>query len=176
LAERRPQSWLAAEPEIAERERTAMDLAAPELQWREDLTWRDGREACGWVGPAPQWAADRACPAGVAELLGTRRLELKVVYPEAFPAVPAELFPVDPEVPLERRTLGQWHVNGNGSLCLMQAAADWQPTDTAADLVRKASGWLIEYLLLEAGAIESMSVRGLFADTVHDAVLAELVK
>ena len=44
-----------------------------------------------------------------------------------------------------------WHVNGDGSLCLMQAADDWQPEDTAADLVRKACGWFVEYLLVEAG-------------------------
>lgn len=150
-----------------------MGLFTSELEWREDLTWREGRPVCGWVGRAPEWSADRPQPPGVKELLGGRRLGLEVLYPEAFPAVPAELFPTDPEVPLDRRTLSRWHVNGNGSLCLMQSADNWQLTDTAADLVRKASGWFIEYLLLEAEEIEKMTMQGIFNDTSLDPVLAK---
>jgi hypothetical protein len=156
-----------------DREQAAMKVVAPDLEWREDLTWREDRLACGWVGQAPDWAADRPCPPGVKELLGDRRLRLRVVYPEAFPAVPAELFPTDPEVPLDRRTLTRWHVNGDGSLCLMQSAYDWHLTDTAADLVRKASGWFVEYLLLEADEIKDMTVQGIFNDTSLDPVLAK---
>lgn len=153
-----------------------MATFAPDLEWRENLVWREGRVACGWVGTAPDWAADRPQPPGVKELLDGRRLRLEVVYPEAFPAVPPELFPIAPEVPLDRRTLSRWHVNGDGSLCLMQAAEDWQLTDTAADLVRKASGWFIEYLLLETNAIEKMSVRGIFTDTTLDPEFAKFAK
>jgi|GEM_PF-3914228 len=58
----------------------------------------------------------------------------------------------------------------------MQAAEDWQLTDTAADLVRKASGWFIEYLLLETNAIEKMSVRGIFTDTTLDPEFAKFAK
>lgn len=146
---------------------------APDLQWREDLLWRQGRRARGWVGRVPRWTADREEPPGAADLLAGRQLELEVLYPEAFPAVPPVLFPRDPEVPLERRTLSTWHVNGDGSLCLMQASDDWHLDDTAADLVRKASGWFIEYLLLEAGEIEKMSERGIFTDMSLDPVLAK---
>ena len=41
--------------------------------------------------------------------------------------VAPDLYPLDPDVPIERRTQHRWHVNGDGSLCLMQAADDWQP-------------------------------------------------
>jgi hypothetical protein len=108
----------------------------------------------------------------VDDLLAGRQLELLVVYPEAFPAVPASLLPIDPEVPVDRRTLHRWHVNGDGTLCLMQAAIQWQPSDTAADLVRKAAGWFIEYLLTDSGEIAEMTERGLFEDTSLDDILA----
>jgi hypothetical protein len=173
VPDRAPESWVEAEPGVLDREKAAMAEHVPDLTWHDDLVWRGTRQAYGWTGCAPQWAADRPKPRGVDELLSGRRLELRVVYPEAFPAVPPALFPVDPDVPLDRRTLNRWHVNGNGSLCLMQAADDWQLTNTAADLVRKASGWFIEYLLLDAGEIERMTERGLFEDTSLDEVLAK---
>ena len=172
MADRSPESWVDAEPGIVERERAAMAAHAPEMAWRDNLVWMEQRRAFGWAGCAPSWGADRPKPAGVDELLAGRRLELVVIYPEAFPSVPASLFPTDPDVPLDRRTLSLWHVNGDGSLCLMQAADDWQPTDTAAALVRKAAGWFIEYLLVDAGEIERMTERGIFDDTSLDEILA----
>lgn len=170
------ESWVAAEPAVAERERAAMERFAPQMNWHEDLLWREGRRAYGWSGRAPAWGGERERPSGVTELLAGRGLELEVIYPEAFPAAPAVLFPRDPEVPLERRTLSKWHVNGDGSLCLMQAAGDWQIGDTAADLVRKAAGWFIEYLLLEAERIERMTVRGIATEDSLDSLLASFAK
>ncbi len=161
-----------AEPGLVERERSEMATYAPELEWHKNLTWRHGRRAYGWKGLAPVWAAERAKPTGVDELLAGRRLELKIIYPEAFPSVPPSLTPVDPDVPVERRTLSSWHVNGDGSLCLLRTAEDWQPTDTAAALVRKASGWLLEYLLMDAGEIDRMTEHGIFNDTSLDEILA----
>lgn len=86
--------------------------------------------------------------------------------------VPPDLYPLDPDVPAHRRTMNRWHVNGDGSLCLMQAADDWQPTDTAADLVAKASGWFIEYLLVDGGDLDAMTQRGVYLNTEIDALLA----
>jgi hypothetical protein len=74
------------------------------------------------------------------------------------------LIPLHPEVPLDRRTMHDWHVNGDGSLCLSQRATDWQPGDTAADLVLKAAGWFIEYRLIEEGSREAMTERGIVND------------
>jgi hypothetical protein len=173
VSDRPPESWVESEPGIVEREKAAMAQRAPEMVWRDNLVWMQRRLAYGWAGPAPSWAADRPKPLGVDGLLAGRHLELVVIYPEAFPSVPASLFPTDPDVPLDRRTLSRWHVNGDGSLCLMQAASDWQPTDTAAALVRKAAGWFIEYLLVDAGEIEQMTERGIFEDPSLDEVLAK---
>jgi hypothetical protein len=85
--------------------------------------------------------------------------------------VPAELYPVEPDVPMDRRTQHRWHMNGDGSICLMQAAEDWRLTDTAADLVLKASGWFIEYLLVETGDLDHMTKRGVGSSEEIDALL-----
>lgn len=167
------QSWIEAEPGLLEREQAEMARHAPEMSWREDLEYLM-RPVVGWVGKAPAWGAERAKPAGVDELLAGRQLELAIFYPEGFPIAPPTLLPLDPEVPIERRTQHRWHVNGDGTLCLIQRADDWQPTETAADLVRKASGWFIEYLLVEGGHREAMTEHGIFEDTVVDEVLASL--
>lgn len=172
MSDRTPVSWTVVEAELVAREQQAMLEHAPDMSWRDVLVWRRWRMV-GWEGRAPAWGGDRPQPPGVEELLHGRRLELRIFYPEAFPAVPAILEPVDPEVPVERRTLNRWHVNGDGSLCLMQTADDWDLTDTAADLVRKASGWYIEYLLADAGKIEQMTQQGVLVDTVLDATLGE---
>lgn len=82
------------------------------------------------------------------------------------------LYPREPEIPMERRTQHRWHVNGDGSLCLMQAADDWQPTHTAADLVCKSAGWFIEYLLVDQGELDAMTTRGIYVSTDVDALLA----
>lgn len=154
--------WIEAEPRRAEAERAAMARVAPELAWREDLSHGGRDDLSGWEGVAPVWAAARPKPAGVDELLGDRRLRLQVVYSEAFPMVPPAVIPVEPGVPLVRRTQHTWHVNGDGSLCLMQAATDWHPKETGADLVAKACGWFIEYRLMEENRIEQMTLRGIY--------------
>jgi hypothetical protein len=87
------------------------------------------------------------------------------------PTVAPDLYPIDPEVPIDRRTQHKWHVNGDGSLCLMQAADVWQPENTAADLVRKAAGWYIEYLLVDGGDLDHMTERGIYISDEIDALL-----
>jgi len=160
-------SWLEAEPEIVEREKLAMTEQAPDMQWQEDLWWR-GERRVGWVGEPPVWPAARSRPRGLSELLAGRRLKLAVFYPEAFPMVPPELLPIEPEVPIVRRTLQKWHVMGDGTLCLIQEADDWQPESSAAELVVKAAGWFIEYLLVEAEDLDEMSERGILSDPDMD--------
>jgi hypothetical protein len=165
-------SWIAAESARVEYEQAEMRKWAPDMQWRTDLVWADGRIGAGWEGLAPPWGSDRPEPAGVAGLLDDRRLRLKVICPEAFPMVAPDLYPLVPDVPIERRTQHKWHVNGDGSLCLMQAADDWQPENTAVDLVRKAAGWYIEYLLVDGGDLDRMTERGIYVSDEIDALLA----
>lgn len=165
-------SWLEAEADRAAAEQAEMADRAPEMEWRTDLRWPNGRIGAGWEGLAPGWGAERPEPPGVSNLLAARRLRLRVLCPEAFPMVPPDIFPLDPDVAIGRRTLQQWHVNGDGSVCLMQAAEDWQPENSAADLVCKASGWFIEYLLVEAGDLDTMTIRGVYVSDEIDALLA----
>lgn len=165
-------SWLEVEVGRADTERAAMEKLAPGMEWAEGMSGFGRGGLVGWKGLAPAWASDRPKPPGVDELLGSRRLELLLVYGEAFPIVAPAVVPLDPKIPVSRRTAHAWHVNGDGSLCLMQSAADWQPHETAAELVIKASGWFIEYLLMERGLIERMSVAGLHASDEHDEVIA----
>jgi hypothetical protein len=165
-------SWIAAEAARVQHEQAEMQRWAPDMGWRTDLTWPDGRTGAGWEGLVPAWGADRPEPLGVSNLLHGRRLRLKVVCPEAFPMVAPDLYPLDPAVPIDRRTQHRWHVNGDGSLCLMQAADFWQPENTAADLVRKAAGWHIEYLLVDDGDLHQMTERGVYIDDELDALLA----
>ena len=54
----------------------------------------------------------------------------------------------------------------------MQAADNWQPENTAADLVRKAAGWHIEYLLVDGGDLDRMTKRGIYVSDEIDALLA----
>lgn len=174
MPERVRQSWVAAEPTVLRREQAAMRERAPDMAWSDNVTAPDGRQGAGCEGLAPAWGSERPQPPGVDELLAGRRLRLQVIYREGSPMVPPMLFPVDPEPPPDRRTQHYWHINPDGSLCLLRSADDWQPTDTAADLVCKASGWLIEYLLIEEGHMDGMTMRGIYASTGIDPILARL--
>jgi hypothetical protein len=158
--------WQDAEPGVVRREQQAMKAAAP------DLVWRDEADGSGWYGRVPHWAASRPAPAGLEAFLAGRRLQLRIRYPEAFPMVPPRLYPLDPEPQLIARTQQQWHVEGDGALCLMQAATDWHPRDTAADLIAKASAWFVEFLLLTDGCISQMTERGISVDTSLDSLIA----
>jgi hypothetical protein len=169
-------SWIEAETTRLEAERAAMATHCPDMVWRDVLEWPTRRVGAGWEGHAPAWGAPRPEPAGVEELLAGRRLHLRVLYPEGFPMVPPDLYPLDPDVPIDRRTQNRWHVNGDGSLCTVQAAEDWQPANTAADLVRKASCWFVEYLLVDAGDLDAMTKRGIYSDESVDALLAAKFK
>lgn len=156
------QRWLEAEPERLERERQEMAKLAPQMHWVE----LDG--AGGWEGYAPVWPFDRDPPATIDAFLNGIRLKLLVAYPQAYPAVQPAVFPVEPLPPLERRLLHKWHLNGDGSICLLQSADAWTGRETAAELVVKASGWLVEYLLVDRELQETMSDEGIVTDASLD--------
>lgn len=158
-------SWIEAEPSRVIAEKEAMAIVAPEM------IWDDASPGGGWEGLAPVWPFDRPPPPSLDAFLAGRRLRLNVTYPEAFPAVEPWLTPLDPAPPLTARADHRWHLNGNGTLCLTQSAADWTGMEPAAELVRKAAGWFLEYLLMTAGTVEQMTERGLVADDSRDALL-----
>ncbi len=76
--------------------------------------------------------------------------------------------PIDPEPDFRVRTMNAWHVNGDGSLCMFQNSTDWDPWSTAAELIPKASGWFLEYLLLTDRRIERMTETGIVRDASLD--------
>ena len=154
--------WPDAEPARFAAEQRAMRSAAPELSWDDD--------ALTWTGVVPTWPFPRPRPAGLDEFLDGRRIVARVEYSQAFPMVAPRIVPLDPEPDPMVRTLHAWHVNGDGSLCLLQRASDWDGTGTAAELVMKAAGWFLEYLLMEEGRIERMTESGI----VHDDSLDHL--
>jgi hypothetical protein len=166
--------WSESEPEhlLAEREQVA--ALAPELRWREGLRYHEREGLAGYEGPLPGWCAPRPEPPGVDELLAGTRLHIRCIYTEATPMIPPIIFPLDPEIPLDRRNNHAWHLNGDGSLCLLRGAEDWQPGETAVALLIKASCWFVEYRLKVRGLIKAMSENGIATEERFDAILTSL--
>jgi hypothetical protein len=46
-------------------------------------------------------------------------------------------------------------------LCLLQTAAAWTGAELAAELVVKAAGWFLEFLLMQASVIQAMTTGGI---------------
>lgn len=155
-------SWLEAEPRRVALERETMPGIAPELRWLEDG---------GWEGVMPVWPFYRPEPPGLGAFLDGRRFHVRIQYLESFPMTAPVFWPVDPNPPLSVRSMAMWHVLPDGSLCLFQKMYDWDPTWTAAHLVPKAAGWFLEYLLLSADRIESMTEAGIWNDGGLDHLL-----
>lgn len=158
-------SWLAAEPARYRREHDAMGAVAP------DMEWSAGALSGGWTGAIPVWPFERPSPEGLSEFLAGRRLTVAVVYRESFPMTEPQIFPIDPIPDSSLRALHEWHLNGDGSLCLLRRATDWRGKETAADLVVKASGWFLEYLLLVDGLQTAMTECGIVSDPSLDYLL-----
>ena len=91
---------------------------------------------------------------------------------QAYPAAPPCIVPLDPAPEIGERTQQRWHVNGDGTLCLFQNEAVWSTRATLVDVLLKAAGWRIEYALIKAGLMESMTDRGIVTDTKLDGVIA----
>jgi len=162
-----PISWYEAQPWVLERERHAMAEIAP------DMAWVNIGTVGGWEGMVPTWPFERAAPEpGLSRLLDGSRLTVRIEYRQAHPAVAPMVYPRAPVPPREHRLNHSWHLNGDGTLCLLGSTAHWRPSDTAAEVVIKASGWYIEYLLKRRGLIPAMSENGLYVDSSYDAIIA----
>lgn len=167
MDQRSPIPWTEAEPTRFEVELAAMTAIAPKLVWDDALLL--------WEGLVPAWPFARPQPPELDAFLGGRRFTAQVIHSQAFPMVPARVIPLEPEPPLEARTMHAWHVNGDGSLCLLRSAAAWDGTETAAELVVKAAGWFIELRLMQTGQIEAMSARGIASDDSFDHLIVASV-
>lgn len=161
--------WHEAEPERLAAELAAMDAVAPALEWDFDGPYGGG----AWVGELPLWPFERAMPVGL-DLAITERFRVAITLDQSFPATEPSVHPINPEPSIQHRLDHSWHLRGDGCLCLLQVPADWTGRDHAADLAIKAAGWYLEYLLLEAGLVKTMSLGGLAASMRYDAFVTRL--
>jgi hypothetical protein len=161
-------SWWQDEPGRLAAEQAAMTAAAP------DLTWLSSEPSGGWQGTAPLWPFDRPRPSGLLALLGGRPLEVRIICGHAFPVVEPSARPLSVDVPFQALGWTNWHVSPDGTLCLLQESAQWDPSSAAAGLVPKISGWHIEFWLMCGGHIDAMTVCGIAQDDSLDGLLAEL--
>lgn len=126
-----------------------------------------------WRGRLPVWPFERPQPRGLAHLIPVG-LECEVYCSPVHPVLPPAVRPLNPEPKLNERSAHRWHVAPSGTLCLMQSVGSWDPADSVADLLLKACGWRIEYELMKAGAVETMTLRGIVDDPELDTVIADL--
>ncbi|MEZ0108760.1 hypothetical protein ABH920_002761 [Catenulispora sp. EB89] len=162
----RARTWWQEEPALLLRETVAMATLAPDLHWQP-------QGAGLWQGSAPWWPFDRPAPAGLDALSSGRTLKVQVAYGHGFPVAAPSIWALDPEPQLAHRLNHAWHVNGDGSLCLLASPAVWSGREPAAELVAKAVGWFIEYLLLSRGLIEAMTNTGIGADPSLDTLIRD---
>jgi ubiquitin-protein ligase len=154
--------WFDDDPARLQRELAAMATAAPHLMWF----------GAHWAGELPLWPMERPEPAALRSYVGSRRFVVEIHYPESFPMVAPRFVPIEPEPELSVRTLNVWHVLGDGALCMFQSSSDWDPHCTAADLVPKAAGWYLEYLLMQDGRIDSMTQAGIVLNDELDGLFS----
>ncbi|MFG3689583.1 hypothetical protein [Micromonospora sp. NPDC047740] len=162
-------TWWQCEPRRLARDEAEIGEWFPGLQWVDE-------GAGGWVGRLPRWPFDRPEPAGLPALVGEEGLEALLVYGHAYPMVAPLIYPGDPRPGIAQRTDHKWHVNGNGSLCLLQDDATWNGRGSVLDLLLKAAGWRVEYALMKAGVIEAMTLHGIVDDAQSDHLIAVAVK
>lgn len=148
-----PISWVQAMPRRWEWEIAAMCEVAPDLSWSDDRL--------SWQGLAPLWPFQRPQPAGLSDFLDGLGFELAIVPREVHPAVAPRVWPIDPVPELDQCTLHRWHVNGDGTICQMQDNYTWSGAEPCAALIPKATGWFLEFVLMTAGLIETMTVNGI---------------
>lgn len=162
-----PFCWWVNEPTRYEIDAREMSEQLPDMQWSPTASGI-------WRGTLPRWPFERAQPEGVVALLDGRGLELQVLCGEAYPMVAPSLIPLDPEPEILERTQHRWHVNGDGSLCLFQDESVWNGRQSLTDLLCKAAGWRVEYALMKAEAIDSMTVNGIVNDDQLDHLISDI--
>lgn len=160
-----PVSWIEVDPDLFEEEQCQMAEVAPGMTWAP--------EALAWIGELPEWPFDRERPEQLSAFLAGRRAVASIRYSEAHPAAPPRVFVLSPEIDPRVRTRHDWHVNGDGTLCLFQNASDWLLTAGAADLLIKAASWFLEYCLMEDGRIDCMSADGIVSDPSSDQLFTD---
>lgn len=160
-----PIPWFAQDPGRLRRDREEVQRFAPELRVVEP-TAED--PSGGWWGRLSLWPFDRAAPEGIAARFPDGGLLVDIRYVPAYPMLPPEIFPVDPEPELYERSQAVWHVLPHGALCLLQSTGQWQPEASLTELLLKAAGWHLEYSLMKRDIVTRMSENGIVSDSSYD--------
>lgn len=166
----RPKGWTDWDPRRFAREKSEVPEFAPGLTFLELGTCYAPHG--GWRGFLPLWPFDRAKPEGL-ELLVPSPFEVIIAYSAAHPVVSPKVIPISPEPRAEEISLTQWHILPDGALCLFQSESMWVPEASTAELLLKASGWRIEYALVEAGALPAMTIHGIVSDDSLDSLISD---
>lgn len=125
----------------------------------------------GWVGRLPLWPFERAEPLDFPE--SVTGLGILLLIPPSYPMAMPRVMPIDPEPKFVERTQHRWHVNGDGSLCMLQEQRNWTGREKITDLLLKAAGWRLEYELVRAGIYDAMSLNGIVTDSSRDEAIAD---
>lgn len=168
-----PVYWTDVDPGRLARDRADVRAFAPDLAFETPPGGNPEVKHHGvWTGVLPVWPFDRPKPAGLDELVHSG-LRVQVECSAAHPVVPPAVLPLDPLPELAERSQHIWHVAPDGRLCLMQTIGAWRPSDTISDLLEKACAWRIEYALMKAGIVDSMTVGGIVSDGTWDALITQ---
>jgi hypothetical protein len=165
MIELHPIRWFEADPGRLSAELARVAEVAPDLVWTDTLDHTTGG---GWRGQCPVWPFARERPPNLDDFLEGRRFSIEVRCSAAHPVAAPAVIPLDPVPDIHVRTAQEWHVMGDGSLCLLQHALDWTGRETVEQLVVKAAGWYLEFLLLSEGLIERMTIKGIAEDGTLD--------
>jgi hypothetical protein len=155
-------TWWEDDPARLTQEIADVQEVAPMLSWTAD-------GAGFFEGPLTLWPFSRPAPTNLSHLLDP--FVVRVEYGHAFPAAPPQVMPLLPQPVPTIRGFTDFHVLPSGRLCLLRDADQWYPWSKTSELLLKASGWAVEFALLEAGAIPKLSVSGIVSDTSHDATI-----
>lgn len=158
-----PRSWWVDDPARLELERKDLESVAPDLIWVPEGAGR-------FEGEIPLWPFVRPEPVGLRGLVNTPG-RVRIEYRQAFPAVPPIVICERPEPAIELRSFEAFHILPNGALCLLRDADQWTLNSPTSELLLKASGWVVEYALLQAGAVERMTPSGIVEDDQLDALI-----
>lgn len=160
-------TWWEDDPVRLEQEMTDVRGVAPLLQWTA--------EGAGYFeGPLPLWPFARPAPAEISDLVDP--FVVRVEYTHAFPAAPPQVVPLIPQPAQNLRGFTQFHVLPSGRLCLLRDADQWYPWSQTSELLRKASGWAIEFSLLEKRRIAEMTTSGIAFDDCLDPIIVKAVE
>lgn len=162
-------TWWVAEPELFRREVKAANFAFPELEW-------SGEGSGSLVGNLPPWPFNRPAPEDLNVLLGDSPFRVRVQYGHAFPAVPPSVFPLAPSPDVQLRSFTDFHILGDGSLCLLREAEQWNTLSKTTDLILKAAGWRIEYALFEHGFLPKLTENGIVIDATLDPLIVKSIQ